>query len=291
MNGQARGLLERPVVLPRPPAPWVAVSGGKGGVGKTLIAVNLALGLRRLGHKTLLVDFDPGLGNIDVHLRLSAPFDLEHLADGACEPWQAVVDGPGRLRVVLGRSGSPRLSSGDVAFLQRALDAVAVAAHGCDVVVCDTGAGIGPAVLEVCRRARMTLGVTTPDPAAITDAYALGKVLRRHDLPLPYLVVNQAKSSAQASRIAERLGHATERFLASPLPHLASLRSDPGLAASVLHQRPFATQGEGEAADALRALAVATATMLGLERVRADTAPAGSASRSPGPALPIDDVS
>lgn len=264
MNGQARALLARPAVQPTRSVPWLAVSGGKGGVGKTLIAVNLALALRKLGHKTLLVDVDPGLGNVDVHLRLTSPFDLEHLAEGACEPWQAIVDGPGKLRVVLGRSGSTRLAHGDGTFLRSALDAIDTAARGHDVVVCDTGAGIGPSVIEVCRRARLTLAVTTPDPAALTDSYALAKVLRQQGLPVPHLVVNQVRSRTQASRLAERLGQATERFLASPLPHLATLRTDEGLARSVLEQRPFATWGEGEAADDLRALAVATARVMRL---------------------------
>ncbi|MEZ5967255.1 MAG: P-loop NTPase [Planctomycetota bacterium] len=264
MNGQARALL-----LPRPPRPertppWIAVSGGKGGVGKTLVAVNLALGLQKLGHRTLLVDADPGLANIDVHLRLSASHDLEDLADGTCEPWEAVVDGPAQLRVVLGRSGSTRLAGGDADVLRRALAGVATAARGCDVVVCDTGAGIGPAVLEVCRQARLTLAVTTPDPAAITDTYALGKVLRQHGLPVPHLVVNQVRSLAQARGIAERLGGAVERFLSVPLPHLGSLRHDPGMARSVVEQRPFAAFGTGAPIDDLRALAVAAAAVLGL---------------------------
>lgn len=264
MNGQARALLVPHAPPPARTPPWIAVSGGKGGVGKTLVAVNLALGLQKLGHRTLLVDVDPGLANVDVHLRLAAPFDLEHLGDGACEPWEAVVDGPGRLRVVLGRSGSTRLAGGDAAFLRRALDGVALAARASDVVVCDTGAGIGPAVLEVCRRARLTLAVTTPDPAALTDTYALAKVLRQHDLPLPHLVVNQVRSAAQAQNLADRLGSAVERFLAMPLPHLGSLRTDAGLARSVLEQRPFAAFGAGAGADDLRALAVAAAGVLGL---------------------------
>lgn len=276
MNGQARALLEPRLVVPARTAPWVAVSGGKGGAGKTLIAVNLALGLRRLGYQTLLVDVDPGLGNVDVHLRLSAPFDLEHLAEGACEPWQAVVDGPGKLRVVLGRSGSPRLANGDPEFLRRALDGVELAARGYDVVVCDTGAGIGPAVLEVCRRARLTLAVTTPDPSAVTDTYALAKVLRQRHLPLPHLVVNQAKTSAQARTVAEKLGQAVERFLAGPLPHLASLRHDPALARSVLEQRPFASFGSGDSADDLRALAVATAQVMELTVARGQATASGS---------------
>jgi len=263
VNGQARALLEGVAAPVGRTAPWVAVSGGKGGVGKTLLAVNLALGLRRLGLSTLLVDFDPGLGNVDVHLRLAARHDLEDLADGTCAPHQAVVDGPGRLRVVLGRSGSPRLAH-DASFRRRALDAVGDAGREFDVVVCDTGAGIGPAVLDVCQRAHLTLAVTTPEPAAVTDAYALAKVLHKRGLPLPHLVVNQAANVAVALRTAERLGAAAERFLAAPWPHLGSLRRHASLARAVLTQRPLIGPDGGEPADELRTLAVATAGVLEL---------------------------
>jgi MinD-like ATPase involved in chromosome partitioning or flagellar assembly len=254
VNGQARGLLAPPP--PPPAAPWIAVTGGKGGVGKTLVAVNLALTLTRLGHETLLVDLDPGLGNVDVHLRLAAPFDVEHLAEGACAPRDAVVDGPGRLRVLLGRSGSPRLAAGDRDYLGRALDGVARAARGADVVVCDTGAGIGPAVLDVVARARLALAVTTPDPAAVTDAYALCKVLLQRGVPLPRLVVNRAGSPAQARAVAERLGAVCQQFLRQPLLLLGSLAADPALERSVAEQRPAALRASGTLADSLRRLAV-----------------------------------
>lgn len=270
MNGQARALLERPVVIPARETPWVAVTGGKGGVGKTVVAVNLALQLVKLGHKTLLVDFDPGLGNVDVHLRLSAPYDLEHAAAGECEPWRAVVDGPGRLKVVLGRSGSTRLCDGDAGFLQAALQTVATLGRGHDVVVCDTGAGIGPAVLEVVQRARLALAVTTPDPAAITDTYALCKVLHQRGTALPHLVVNRAERQ-DAEGIGRKLSAVCERFLSKPLPYLGKVRNTAEVERGVLEQRPLTLWSDGEGQSDLRELAASTASLLTNTTPRAPT--------------------
>lgn len=244
--------------------PWVAVAGAKGGVGKTLLAVNLALQLARAGQRTLLVDFDPGCGNVDVHLRLSPRRTLEDVLAGRCPPAAALVDGPGGLRVLAGRSGSSRLAArlADDAARPGVLAAVGDAAAGLDVVVCDTGAGIGPAVLAVAGRAELVLGATTPEPSALTDTYALCKVLHRRGRPLPRLVVNRVRSRDEAMRTAGRLATVCARFLAAPCELLGWVRDDPELERSVFEQRPFALHGHGEALADLRALAAATRSAL-----------------------------
>jgi flagellar biosynthesis protein FlhG len=166
--------------IPRPPrTPWLAIAGAKGGVGKTMLATNLALLLARSGHRTLLVDFDPGCGNVGVHLRLSGHHMLEDVAAGTCHALDALLAGPGGIRVLLGRSGSTLLAGDDPTPRERAIRAIDEAARDFDVVVVDTGAGIGAATLAVAERAELVLGMTTPDAAALTDAYALGKVLHR----------------------------------------------------------------------------------------------------------------
>ena len=206
--------LEGAVLRPTPrPTPWVAVSGGKGGVGKTLVAVNLAVLIARAGYRALLVDLDPGLANVDVHLRLAPGFTIEDLASGTCTTEAAILEGPGGLSVLAGRSGSAKLASGDLDFLEATMDAVASAARAFDVVICDTGAGIGPAVLATASRADLVMAVTTPEPSSITDTYAMCKVLHRADRPLPSLVVNRARSREDAMRTASKLSSVCERFL------------------------------------------------------------------------------
>jgi flagellar biosynthesis protein FlhG len=245
-----------------PRTPWVAVAGAKGGVGKTALAVNLALLFARAGHRTLLVDLDPGCGDVDVHLRFAPAFTVEDLAAAVCTPAQAIVDGPAGLRILAGRSGSPALCTADAAILARTLDAVERAAAGHDVVVCDTGAGIGPAVLAVAERADLVLGVTTPEPAAVTDAYALCKRLQQRGRPMPRLVVNAVRSRDEAMRTAARLGAVCERFLGAGCALLGWVHADERLARSVALQQPFALSGQGPAQDDLRSLAAAVLSAL-----------------------------
>ena len=235
-----------------PRAPWITVTGGKGGVGKTLIAVNLAIGIARAGYRTLLVDIDPGLANVDVHLRLAPKNNLEDLTEGSCTPQQAVFHAPGNIGVLCGRSGSTRLAD-DPDFVTAALDAIQRTATDFDVVICDTGAGIGRSVLETAGRSDQLIAVTTPEPAAVTDAYALSKLLILREMPIPRLLVNQVRSRDEAMRTAGRLSTVCERFLETKLDLVGWLRKDSLLEHSVRDQRPFAISGVGPVMEDLRA--------------------------------------
>ncbi len=263
---QAAGLLAAPAL-----APLVAVAGAKGGVGKTMLATNLALLCARAGHRTLLVDFDPGCGNVAVHLRLAARVDLDTVAAGDAPAAAAVVDGPAGLRVVLGRSGSTVLTGDDDAPRRRALAALHTLAPDHDVIVVDTGAGIGRATLQVCERADLVLGLTTPDAAALTDAYALAKVLHRLGRPLPHLVVNRVASREQAMRTATKLAAVARQFLGASSPLCGWITNDPAVEHAVCRQRPLALQGQGAALDDLRA--VAAAVLAALPPLRRGRAP------------------
>ncbi len=255
---QAKGL-----VTPRAAAtPWLAVAGAKGGVGKTTLAVNLALLLQRAGHRTLLVDFDPGCGNVAVHLRLAGRRDLDDVAAGLCTARDALVDGPGGIRVLNGRSGSTRFAGGDTSGIQQALDAVGALASAFDIVVCDTGAGIGPATLAVAARSDLVLSVTTPDAAALTDTYALCKVLHQRGQALPRLVVNRVDSREQAMQTAAKLGTVAQKFLAREVSLCGWVAQDPQFAQSVVAQRPLALGSGSRAHDDLRGLCAAVLAAL-----------------------------
>lgn len=270
VDGQAKGL-----VLPRPPiAPWVAVMGAKGGVGKTTLAVNLAILLARAGHRTLLVDFDPGCGNVAVHLRLSCQRDLEDVAAGVCAARDAIVAGPGGIRVLMGRSGSTALAGGDMALLDHALLAIGEMAKDFDIVVCDTGAGIGPATLAVAARASLALGVTTPDAASLTDAYALCKVMHLRGHTLPQLIVNRARSRDEAMRTAGKLGTIAQKFLGANVKLCGWVASDGLVELSIQDQRPIALSGQGPGVDDLRALCAAVLAELPAVRRGRPAAPA-----------------
>ena len=247
---QARGLQ-----IPRPGrTPMLAIAGAKGGVGKTMLATNLALLLARAGHRTLLVDFDPGCGNVGVHLRLSATHDLEAVARDEAPVREALVDGPGGIRVLLGRSGSTWLAGDDASARDRALRAILDVSREFAVVVVDTGAGIGPATLAVAERADLVLGVTTPDAPALTDAYALCKVLHRRGRPLPRLVVNRVRNRDEAMRTAARLTAVARKFLDAEVVASGWVADDPLVARSIQDQQPLALFGQGTGLDDLRSV-------------------------------------
>lgn len=239
------------------PAPWLAIAGAKGGVGKTMLATNLALLLARAGYRPLLVDFDPGCGNVGVHLRLGATRDLEDVAAGRCAPHEALLDGPGRIRVLLGRSGSTALTEVLPPQLDALLRAVSAAAAGCDVVVVDTGAGIGPMTLAAAARADLTLCVTTPDVSAVTDTYALCKVLHQRARPLPQLVVNRTRSRDEAMRTAARLATVTRKFLATETRLCGFVGEHADVERSIREQRPLALAGDGPCLDDLQSVCAA----------------------------------
>jgi len=255
------------------PAPWVAVSGGKGGVGKPLIAVNLAILTGRSGYRTLLVDLDPGLPNVDVHMRMAPKFTIEDVVDGKCTAAQALVLGPGRISVLCGKSRSTRLAEGDMAFLDRIFDAIRKAASAFDVVILDTGAGIGPSVMAAAQRATLVLAVTTSDPAAVTDTYALCKLLLMRDGTVPRIVINRVRSRGEAMRTGSRLSTVCRRFLGQSLEVAGWLRKERILQMSVAAQRPYGIAGAGPAMEDLRAMVATTLSALpGLRRRRPHSA-------------------
>ncbi len=253
---QAQSLLTEPVRgSAAPPPPWIAVSGGKGGVGKTLLAVNVAILAARAGYRTLLADLDPGLANVDVHLRLAPRYRVEDLANGDCSPAEAIVDGPAGVQVLAGQSGSTALAAGDPDVLRAVHTAVTRAARSFDVVICDTGAGIGPAVLQTIEQAALVLAVTTPDPAAVTDAYALIKLLAQRGQPLPHAVINRARGRDHALQTSARLSTVCRKFLGESIPLAGWLRDDPLVGRSVARQRAIALDtNAGEPIEDLRAL-------------------------------------
>lgn len=235
----------------------VAVASGKGGVGKTSVAVNLALTWARAGRRTCLLDGDLGLANVDVLLNLHPPHSLRDVVAGTKGLHEVVIEGPAGLRVIPAASGVEALADLGTADRGRLLSRLQGLEGLADVAVVDTGAGISRMVLSLVLAADETVIVTTPEPTALTDAYALIKVLtlRQPALPL-HLVINLAEHAAQAREVYGHLDRIIRRFLRREIPLAGWIPRDGCVERAVREQRPLALYFPyARATEAIQALA------------------------------------
>ena len=196
----------------------IAITSGKGGVGKTSLTVNLAVAMARLGHRVGVLDADFALGNIDVLLGLTPDDHLGAVLNGAKAVDDVTLDGPCGIRVIPAGSGVRSLTSLDELQWARLSDAVAHASKDLDFLLLDTASGVSDNVLDVLGLADYVLVVTSYDPAAVVDAYALIKLLTAADPTKPIgVVVNGARDAEEASVVFRQIALAAERFLARSL--------------------------------------------------------------------------
>jgi flagellar biosynthesis protein FlhG len=216
----------------------ITVTSGKGGVGKTNVVANLAIGLARAGKSVLLLDADLGLGNIDVLLGLVPRHTLEHVLAGTHHLSDVIIEGPAGIRVLPASSGLPHLTSlteVQQLILQTELEMVADRA---EVLLIDTGAGISPNVTYFASAAQETIVVISPEPTSLTDAYALIKVLCRDHRERRFRVlVNMVKSQREAAQTFRKLDVAAERFLNVSLEYLGFIPLDDYVPMAVVEQK------------------------------------------------------
>jgi flagellar biosynthesis protein FlhG len=218
----------------------IAVTSGKGGVGKSNIAVNLAIKLASVGKRVVLMDADLGLANADVLCNIDLPSNLSHVISRKRELADVMVDGPGGFRLIGGASGLARMADLSDYDRQRLVTALAELEARTDVILIDTGAGISPNVLSFTRSADQVLVVTTPEPTAITDAYAVIKVISRDapDRPLS-LLVNQVRQHGEGRLVYERIAKVARQFLSVHVMDAGFIPSDPEVPAAVRRRTPF----------------------------------------------------
>ncbi|RMD78619.1 MAG: MinD/ParA family protein [Gammaproteobacteria bacterium] len=237
---QAAGLrrLGRPGAPGRRPVKVMAVTSGKGGVGKTNVSVNLALALAELGREVLLLDADLGLANVDVLLGLNPPYSLADVVRGRRSLAEVIVQGPGGLRVVPAASGiqaMANLGPLEHAGLIRAFSALE---GRVDVLVVDTAAGLSESVTAFARACQEVLVVVCDEPASITDAYALIKVLHReHGVHRFRILPNMVASAQQGRALFAKLLAVTDRFLDVHLDYLGAVPFDDSLRRAIQKQR------------------------------------------------------
>lgn len=231
--------------------PVIALTSGKGGVGKTSLSVNLSIALRQLGLRITLIDGDLGLANADVMCGLSPGLRLDAVMSGRAID-SIAIDAPGGFRLVPGTVGISRLADLGPAEKQRLLKCFTTIDRQSDAVILDTGAGINSAVLGLLGAADAIVVVMTPEPTSMTDAYALIKCLEQNRLnaqagmspslrrPLRLSVlVNQARDFAEAQRVHERLSGVSSKFLALRPAFLGTVGFEPEVTHSIRRRQPL----------------------------------------------------
>ncbi len=218
----------------------IAVTSGKGGVGKSNIAVNLAIKLAAGGKKVVLLDADLGLANADVLCNVDLPANLSHVIARRRELREVMVRAPGGFYLIGGASGLSRMADLTDADRRRLIDALGELEQTSDVILIDTGAGISTNVLTFTRAADHVLVVTTPEPTSITDAYAVIKVLSRDggDRKIS-LLVNQARSIAEARGVHDRIARVARQFLNVSILDAGYVSADDQVPACVRRRIPF----------------------------------------------------
>lgn len=237
IQDQATGL-RRMVRSSSEPVQVITVTGGKGGVGKTTVSINLALSLAQEGRNVMVLDADLGLANVDVLLGLHPRYNLSHVLAGERSLEEVVVEGPNGVRIVPASSGIQQmaeLSRSEHAGLVRAFSELAVQP---EVLIVDTAAGISDAVICFSSAAQHVIIVVCDEPASITDAYALIKVLsHEHGINRFQIVANMADSQQSSRDLYIKLCKVTDRFLDVLLELAGSIPRDEFLRKAVQRQR------------------------------------------------------
>ena len=232
---QAEGL--RRVVSPKP-VKVIAVSSGKGGVGKTNVSINLALSMARQGKEVMLLDADLGLANVDVLLGLNTEYDLSHVIRGERTLEEIIVEGPSNIKVIPASTGISGMANLDPAEQMGLVSAFSDLSCAVDVMIIDTGAGISNSVVKFCGASQDVIVVVHDEPASITDAYAFIKVMsKQHNVSRFHVLANMTHDAREGRELFVKLSKATDRFLDVVLNFIGAVPFDGKLRKAIQHQR------------------------------------------------------
>lgn len=253
---------------PRPMriARTLAVTSGKGGVGKSHISVNLAVQLAARGKKVILLDADLGLANIDVMLGIQPKATLAHVVGGEKDILDVITEGPEGLMVVPGASGIEYLANLRAGDRIRLLGDLARLENECDVLIIDTGAGISESTISFAAAADVVLVVATPEITSITDAYATIKsIAGREGRGKLTLAVNMARNRIEAERVAGRIRDVARDFLGVSVEPAGYVLRDRHVAHALRKRRPLVLEyPNAQSSACIRTLATRMTRILGV---------------------------
>jgi flagellar biosynthesis protein FlhG len=257
MSDQADGLRQLvqarsgPIALAEPPPPprsgqapptsrSLVFTSGKGGVGTSNLVLNLAITLGEYGQRVVLVDADLGLANIDLLCGLTPASDLGDVLAGQRPLADAIVAGPGEIRIIPGAHGMRTLIETLADGPTRLVAELAELEAETDFLLVDAGSGLGSAIATLAGAAEQVVVVTTPEPTSVADAHAAFQRFRRHaGAPALRTVVNQAGSASEAADVLARLTASSRAFLGMVVSPLGHVRADPHVPLAVRRRQPF----------------------------------------------------
>jgi flagellar biosynthesis protein FlhG len=227
----------------KPTMVTLSITSGKGGVGKTNVVVNRAVALARLRHRVVVLDADFGLGNVDVLLGLAPQAHLGHVLAGDKTMREVIVEGPEGIHIIPGSSGLRELTVLSDTHWMRLETGLRALAEDYDFLLVDTAAGIADNVIDLLATTDRVLIVTSPEPTAVVDAYAVIKVLTAHGVQTDLgVLVNDARDAEEASTVFRQLQVAAERFLNRRVHSYGFVAHDPAVREAVCLQQPVVFQ-------------------------------------------------
>ena len=219
----------------------IAITSGKGGVGKTNIAVNMAIAYAQLGKKVILIDGDLGMANVNVLLNVVPKYNLLQVINKQKTMQEIILDTEFGIKFIAGANGFSKIANLSVEELEYFAKQFSTLGNA-DIIIIDTGAGIANNVLQFVAAADEVYVVTTPEPTAITDAYGIIKIITTEIVDRPVnlkLLVNRVHSADEGKRISERIITTVGQFLGYKIDYIGFVYEDSAVQASVIRQKPF----------------------------------------------------
>ncbi len=218
----------------------IAVTSGKGGVGKSNIVVNMALAFARRGYRTIIFDADLGLANADILLGVSPRYNLLHVIRGEKELTEVMLDCPGGVRLIPGGAGVEELANLDDDQRVKFISKLGELEDYADFILVDTGAGINKNVIAFTLAADKSIVITTPEPTSMRDAYGMIKALYQHSPNIEMkLLINMVRDEVEGKEVAERMQMVVSQFLGFGIDVLGYLFADKVVWDAVRQRVPF----------------------------------------------------